>query len=176
MILGLAFGLALSFFEKEYQKWLLLLPPAQPRPSRSRVLPVRALCRLHGAFTRQHPTLPPPPLSSSGRVPAGATVIGGYVQATDIDTNATEEFDFDLGWAGNGTDAADPDGFGNFDVLTGDASVHLPVAGIYLPFANIIQNPGFKTFAAETTIQGVINVDAATGGTGVIKVVVFFVV
>jgi hypothetical protein len=109
------------------------------------------------------------------KLPAGATVIGGFVQMTDMDTNGTEEFDFDLGWAANGTDLVDTDGFGNFDVLTGDASVHLPVAGVYLPFANIIQNPGFKTFSAETMVIGTINVDAATGGTGVIKVVVFYV-
>jgi hypothetical protein len=110
------------------------------------------------------------------RVPKGATVIGGYVQAADLDTDATEEMDFDIGWAANGTDNADPDGFGNFGAQTGDASVHLPVAGIYMPFANIIQDPGYKTFAAETVITGVINVDAATGGTGAIKVVVFYTV
>jgi hypothetical protein len=108
------------------------------------------------------------------RVPAGATVIGGYVQAADLDTNATEELDIDIGWAANGVDNADTDGFGNLGVLTGDASVHLPVAGIYVPFANVIQSPGFKTFGAETTIIGTVNVDAATGGTGAIKVVVFY--
>lgn len=108
------------------------------------------------------------------KVPAGATVIGGFVQAADLDTNATEEIDFDIGWAANADEVADTDGFGNFGALTGDASVHLPVAGIYMPFANVIQDPGFKTFTAETTITGVINVDAATGGTGAIKVVVFY--
>lgn len=108
------------------------------------------------------------------KLPAGATVIGGYVQAADLDTNATEELDFDIGWAANGTDAADPDGFGNFGVQTGDASVHLPVAGIYMPLANVIQSPGFKTFAAQTTVTGVINVDSATFAAGAIKVVVFY--
>ena len=110
------------------------------------------------------------------RVPAGATVIGGFLQGIDIDTDATETFDIDIGWAANGTDVADPDGFGNFGVQTGDASVHLPVAGIYLPFANIIQSAGFKTFAAETVITGTIIDDAATGGTGLLKVVVWYVV
>ncbi len=108
------------------------------------------------------------------KVPAGATVIGGFVQASDIDTNATEELDFDIGWAANGTDAVDVDGFGNFGVQTGDASVHMPVAGIFMPFVNIIQDAGFKTFAAPTTITGVINVDAATFTAGVIKVVVYY--
>lgn len=110
------------------------------------------------------------------RVPAGATVIGGWVQASDLDTNGAEELDFDIGWAANGTDAVDVDGFGNFDVQTGDVSVHLPVAGIWMPFANIIQHPGFKTFAAETVITGVVNVDAATLTAGTMKVVVLYVV
>ena len=110
------------------------------------------------------------------KVPAGATVIGGYVQGVDVDTNATETFDLDIGWAANGTDAADPDGFGNFGVLTGDAVAEFrPVAGIYLPFVNIIQDSGVKTFAAETKIIGTITAAAATGGTGVLKVVVFYV-
>jgi len=54
------------------------------------------------------------------KVPAGATVIGGFFQGADIDTG-TEALDIDIGWAANGTDAADTDGFGNLGVLTGDA-------------------------------------------------------
>lgn len=108
------------------------------------------------------------------RVPKGATVIGGFFQAVDLDTG-TEELDIDIGWSANGTDAADPDGFGNLDVLTGDVSVHLPVAGIWVPFAGIIQSAGFKTFAAETTLIATVNVDAATGGTGISKMVAFYV-
>jgi hypothetical protein len=108
------------------------------------------------------------------KVPAGATVIGGFIQADDLDTG-TEELDIDFGWAANGTDVADPDGFGNMGVLTGDVSVHLPVAGIWLPFAGIIQTAGFKTFAAETTLIATVNVDAATGGTGISKMVAFYV-
>lgn len=109
------------------------------------------------------------------KLPAGAIVIGGFVQAVDLDTNATETLDFDVGWAANAAEAADPDGFGNFGVQTGDASVHLPVAGIYLPFAGIIQSAGFKTFTAETKIIGTAIAAAATGGTGMIKVVVHYV-
>lgn len=108
------------------------------------------------------------------KVPAGATVIGGFFQCDDLDTG-TEELDIDIGWAANGTDSADPDGFGNNGVLTGDVSVHLPVAGIWIPFHNIIANPGFKTFAAETTLIATVNVDAATGGTGISKMVAWFV-
>lgn len=109
------------------------------------------------------------------KVPAGATVIGGFLQGADIDTG-TEVFDMDIGWAANGTDAADTDGFGNFGVMDGDAvSQFRPVAGIYYPFVNIIQDAGFKTFAAETKIIGTVNVAANAGGTGVLKVVVFYV-
>jgi hypothetical protein len=110
------------------------------------------------------------------KVPAGATVIGGFLQGADIDTG-TEAFDLDIGWAANGTDAADTDGFGNFGVMDGDAvSQFRPVAGIYYPFVNIIQDNGFKTFAAETTIIGTVNAAANAGGTGMLKVVVWFVV
>lgn len=108
------------------------------------------------------------------RVPKGATVIGGFFQAADLDTGI-EEIDIDIGWSANGTDVADPDGFGNLDVLTGDVSVHLPVAGIWVPFAGIIQSAGFKTFAAETTLIATVNVDAATGGTGISKLVAYYV-
>ena len=38
------------------------------------------------------------------RLPAGATVIGGFVQAEDVDTNASETFDFDVGWEANATE------------------------------------------------------------------------
>lgn len=109
------------------------------------------------------------------KVPAGATVIGGWLQGADIDTG-TEAFDIDIGWAANGTDSADTDGFGNFGVLTGDAVTELkPVAGIYVPFANVIQDSGYKTFAAETKIIGTVNAAANAGGTGLLKVVVLFV-
>ena len=109
------------------------------------------------------------------KVPKGATVIGGWVQGADIDTG-TETFDLDIGWADNGTDSADTDGFGNFGVLSGDVVAELKtVAGIYNPFSNIIQSPGFKTFAAETKIIGTVVAAANAGGTGVLKVVVLFV-
>ena len=109
------------------------------------------------------------------KVPAGATVIGGFYQGADIDTG-TETFDMDIGWAANGTDLADPDGFGNFGVQDGDVVAQFrPVAGIYYPFLNIIQDSGFKTFAAETKIIGTVVAAAAAGGTGTVKVVVYYV-
>jgi len=109
------------------------------------------------------------------KLPAGATVIGGFFQGADIDTG-TEALDIDIGWEANGTDAADTDGFGNLGTLDGDAvSMFRPVAGLYYPFINIIQDNGYKTFAAETYVTALCNTAANAGGTGMIKVVVLFV-
>ncbi len=108
------------------------------------------------------------------RLPMYATVIGGYLMGADIDTG-TETLDIDIGWAGNGTDTADPDGFGNFGVLSGDVITELvPVAGIYRPLQGVLLTDGPKTFGAETIIQGVVNAAAAAGGTGVLTCVVHY--
>jgi hypothetical protein len=108
------------------------------------------------------------------RVPAYATVLGGYLMGADIDTG-TEAFDMDIGWAANGTEAADPDGFGNFGVISGDTITELiPVAGIYRPLQGVLLTAGPQTFSAETVIQGVVNAPANAGGTGVLTVVVFY--
>ena len=98
------------------------------------------------------------------RVPKGATIIGGYWCATDLDTG-TEELDIDIGWAANGDEIADTDGFGNLGTLTGDVSVHLGVASIWIPFVGVLFTAGPKTFNAETVLQALVNTDAATGGT-----------
>lgn len=109
------------------------------------------------------------------RVPAGATVIAGFLQGADIDSG-TESLELDVGWAANGAEAADPDGFGNNGVLSGDATTErLPVAGILVPFTNVIQDAGYKTFTAETTITVTVVAAANAGGTGVIKVVCYYV-
>jgi hypothetical protein len=109
------------------------------------------------------------------KVPAGATVVGGYLSAVDLDTNATEELDIDIGWAANGVDAADEDGFGNLGVITGDAVAgYMTVAGSMIPLQGKLITEGPITFNAETTIQLDVNVDAATGGTGRITAVVYY--
>lgn len=109
------------------------------------------------------------------KVPAGATVIGGFLQGADIDTG-TETLELDVGWAANAAESADPDGFGNNGVLSGDATTErLPVAGIYVPFTNVIQDSGYKTFTAETIITVTVVAAAHMGGTGMIKVVVDWV-
>lgn len=108
------------------------------------------------------------------RVPQYATVLGGYVMAADIDTG-TEALDIDIGWASNGTDAADPDGFGNFGVWDGDVVGQIiPVAGSWKPLQGVLLTTGPQTFAAETVIQAVVNVAANAGGTGMITLVVFY--
>ena len=106
-----------------------------------------------------------------GVVPAGATVVGGWLMAPDLDTNATETLDMDIGWQANGVEAADPDGFGNLGVLVGDAlAEYKPVAGIIMPLQGVLLTAGPQTFTNETVIEVVCNVTAATGGTGIVTV------
>lgn len=100
-------------------------------------------------------------------LPAGATVVGGYLRAVDLDTG-TESLDIDIGWAANGTELADPDGFGNLGVWTGDTNNDFPLAGV-------LYTTGPQTFTNKTKIQAVCNAAANAGGTGKIWCVVQFV-
>ena len=109
------------------------------------------------------------------KIPAGATVLDGVFYAEDLDTG-TETLDMDVGWAANGTEAADADGFGNFGVLTGDVVAgYLPEGGLRYPFAGKLLTDGPQTFTGETTIQVEANAAANTGGTGTMTVVVYYV-
>lgn len=112
------------------------------------------------------------------KVPAGATVIGGWLRGEDIDTG-TEALDIDIGWAANGGTGvgatADPDGFGNFGVITGDVVTELkPEVSVFLPLNGTLKS-GPVSFDAETSIQGVVNVAANAGGTGVLWLTVLYV-
>jgi hypothetical protein len=112
------------------------------------------------------------------KVPAGATVIGGWLRGEDIDTG-TETLDIDIGWAANGGTGvgatADPDGFGNFGVVTGDVVTELkPEVSVFLPLNGTLKS-GPVSFDAETSIQGVVNVAANAGGTGVLWLTVLYV-
>lgn len=99
------------------------------------------------------------------RTPKGAVVIDGNLRADDMDTG-TETLDMDIGWAANGSDAADPDGFGNLGVWTADAVTDIkPEAYIYYPFGGVLKD-GPKVFAAETVIQVEANAVAATFAAG----------
>ncbi len=110
------------------------------------------------------------------RLPAGAVVVGGTIYADDLDAHATETLDMDIGWAANGSDIADPDGFGNLGVWTGDLTVDVkPVVGNMFPLQGVLLSGGPKTFVNETIIQIEVNAAAATGGTGTLSVVVYYV-
>ena len=133
-----------------------------------------ALCVAYGVY--EHATnLAAATIIEYCRVPAGAVVIGGWFRGDDLDTG-TEELDIDIGWAANGAEVADPDGFGNFGVITGDVVTEMkPEVSTLLPLNGVLKD-GPVTFTRETVIQGVVNVDAATGGTGTSWVCVFYVV
>lgn len=114
------------------------------------------------------------------RLPAGATVIGGYFKGDDLDTG-TETLDMDVGWAANGNsgtyDSADPDGLGNLGVLTGDAFAAgnvSNVAGYNYPLNGILVTGALPEFTAETVIQIEANAAAATFAAGTISLTVFY--
>ena len=115
------------------------------------------------------------------RLPAGATVVGGYFKGDDLDTNATETLDLDVGWAANGNtgtyDTADPDGLANLGVLTGDAFVTGNVANVvsYNYPLNGLMNTGVMIkFTAETIIQIEANAACATFAAGTISLFVYY--
>jgi hypothetical protein len=109
------------------------------------------------------------------KVPAGATIIGGYLHMEDID-DGTEALDLMLGWAANGTDAADPNGLILAGVKTGDISVHLDVASTFMPFGGVLLSAGPKTLAAETTIQVEANTPSNSFAAGQMTVYVYYTV
>ena len=106
-------------------------------------------------------------------VPAGATVVGGYITSGDGDTGI-EALDLDIGWAANGVDAADPDGLGNLGTWTGDASKTAPT-GNFFNLCGVLQTTGPKTFTVDTKIQLETNTAAATGVAMNVTVVVFYI-
>lgn len=107
------------------------------------------------------------------KVPAGATVIGGWFHAGDLDTGA-EALDLMVGWAANGSDAADPNGLLLAGVKTGDISVHLDVASTWMPLQGVLLAAGPKTFEEETTIQVEANAAATTFAAGQMTVCVLY--
>ncbi len=111
------------------------------------------------------------------RIPKGAVVVGGWIRSDDLDTNATETLDLDVGWAANGTDAADPDGFGNLGVMGTDTVAGIkPEAGYNFPFGGVLVTDGPKAFAAETVVTVTVVAAAATFAAGTLSVVVNYVV
>lgn len=108
------------------------------------------------------------------RVPPRATVVGGYIQGADIDTG-TDALDIDIGWAANGVESADTDGFGNMGVLNGAAITNLkPETGIWRPLGGVLFTTGPQFFTNETIITGLVIAAANAGGTGILTCVVHY--
>lgn len=108
------------------------------------------------------------------KVPKNCVVFAGWLMGDDIDSGA-EELEIDMGWAANGVEALDADGFGNFGVISGDAVSGIkPEVSIYLPFGGVLRTTGPQFFSAETIIQGTVVVDAQAGGTGTLTATVLY--
>ena len=132
------------------------------------------LCVAHGTY--EHATnLAAATVIEYCRIPAGAVVVGGWYGGDDLDTG-TEELNITIGWAANGVEVADPDGFGDLGVMTGDVSVHLGVAGLWFPLQGTMLTAGPQTFSAETVLTATIVTDAAATGTGTTSMVVYYYV
>lgn len=135
------------------------------------------LCTAYGTYTlTANPSAAD--VLQACRIPAGATVIGGWLRGEDIDSG-TAALDIDIGWTANGGTGvgatADPDGFGNFGVLNGTAVTnYLPEGGFLIPLHGTLKS-GPITFDAETLIQAVFNAPANAGGTGTLTVVVLYI-
>lgn len=111
------------------------------------------------------------------RVPKGAVITGGWIRSDDLDTNATETLDLDVGYAANGVDSADPDAFGNLGVFTTDTVAGIkPEAGYNFPFGGVLITDGPLTLNAETIITVTCNATAATFAAGTLSVVVQYYV
>lgn len=148
---------------------------AATRASANLPVPNTGILRVaHGSYTHAS-NLAAATVIEYCRIPKGAVVVGGYFSGGDLDTG-TEELNMTIGWAANGVDAADPDGFGDLGVMTGDVSAHLGAAGLFYPLQGRMFTVGPQSFAAETVITGTVVTDAAATGTGVTSVVVFFYV
>lgn len=104
------------------------------------------------------------------KLPKGAVVLGGFLRMEDLDSNATETIDIDVGTA------ADADAFGNFGVQTGDAVAgYLPEGGVLLPLHGTLKD-GPVTMSAETTVQLTWIAAAATFAAGTVTLVVYYVI
>jgi hypothetical protein len=108
------------------------------------------------------------------RIPPGATVVGGRFYADDLDVG-TEALDMDIGWAANGTEAADPDGLLNAGTLTGDAVTGVkPETGTSMPLGGVLITAGKASFTNKTAIQAEVNTAANSFTEGTIGVVIFY--
>lgn len=95
-----------------------------------------------------------------GYLPSGATVIGGYIEASDMDTNGTPALTLHVG------DSGDADRYFASSTVgqAGTASTSAAVAGL-----------GYTT-TAKTLVTGTAGVDPATGAAGTVTVCILYVV
>ena len=95
-----------------------------------------------------------------GVLPANARVIGGFLEATDMDTNGSPTLTINVG------DSGDADRFFAASTVgqAGTASTALAVTGL-----------GHK-FTSETTITGAPAANAATGAAGTLYLCLYYVV
>lgn len=108
------------------------------------------------------------------KIPRGTEVIGGWIAGADLDTG-TEALDIDFGWEANGTEIADPDGFGNMGILDGDTvSQIIPVAGIWRPLQGVLLTGAPVTFTNETWLSATVNAPANATGTGKLTFVALY--
>ena len=99
-------------------------------------------------------------------LPAGTTVISGWLYADDIDVGI-ETLEFDVG------DASSTTRFLNSGVLTGDANGEFkPEAGISIPLFGTLKD-GPYTYTADTDILVETQAAAATTGLGTVYLVMY---
>lgn len=106
------------------------------------------------------------------RLPAGCTVLDGFVCGEDIDSG-TGVFEFDVGNTANGVEVASSTSLLDSGALNGTAVVnYFNISGFRIPF-NQVRNP--VSFTRETLIQGKVQVAPNAGGTGRITCVAYYV-
>ncbi len=96
-------------------------------------------------------------------VPAGTTIHGGEIMGDDLDTNATETIELDVG------DSSSATRFLNSGVLNGDAITNWKTqAGVWMPLYGTLKD-GPYTYSSDTNIIVTVTAAAATGGTGTLS-------
>jgi hypothetical protein len=134
-----------------------------------------ALCAAYGSYDlAANPTIAD--VHKICKLPRGAVVLGGFMRAEDIDANATETLDIDVGFLDNGVEATDSDAFGNFGVGAGGDAVtgYLPEGGTLLPLNGTLKD-GPVTLHGDTVVTLTFVAAAATFAAGTITVVVHYV-
>lgn len=110
------------------------------------------------------------------RVPKGAIIMGGILRGSGVEVTSNT-LDIDVGYEGNGTDTADPDAFGNFGTLFATVIAGTkPEQGYSYPLGGVLIATGPKTLAAETIIGLTVVASATTFTSGVLSLVVDYIV